>query len=137
LTGVLVAYDGSPTARRALSRACELGRAGTVVTVIHVLGAPGLSARLGAGLEARQEQRELLDEAQEWMARNGFAGATLAATGSPVREILDAAQRMSVDLVVVGRGSGRVPHVASISGELVRRAGCDVLVVHPAPDGGA
>jgi nucleotide-binding universal stress UspA family protein len=137
LTGVLVAYDGSPTARRALSRACALSPAGTVVTVINVLGAPGLSTRLGAGLEARQEQRELLDEAQEWMARIGVAGATVAATGSPVREILDAAQRMSADLVVVGRGSGRVPHVASISGELVRRAGCDVLVVHPGRDDAA
>jgi nucleotide-binding universal stress UspA family protein len=131
LTRILVAYDGSPAAQRALDRARAVAGPLATVTVVNVLAPPPLSARLDYAQEARQAQQEVLDEAEQWLRRHGVEAARLTAAGSPAREILAAAVTTGAELVVVGRGRGRTPHLGSISGELVRRAGCDVLVVHP------
>jgi nucleotide-binding universal stress UspA family protein len=135
-TGVLVAYDGSPAARRALAHRWLLADGGAQITVVNVMAPPTVSARIPASAEARQEQRRVLEEAREFLRERGIEAATLAPIGAPAREILAAARERGADLIVVGRGRGRLPHLGSISGELVRRAPCDVLVVHSGPEHG-
>ena len=53
------------------------------------------------------------------------------AVGDPTSEIRAAAEESGVGVIVVGRGSGlRRLLDGSVSARLVRRAPCDVLVVH-------
>lgn len=128
---VLVAYDGSSPARRALAHAAELARAGDLVSVVNVMPEPGVGARLTPPSEERSRQRHVLDEARDFLARSGVDARTIAPVGDAAREILATAARVGADVIVVARSRGRVPHVlGSISGRLVRSANCDVLVVH-------
>lgn len=105
---VLVATDGSKTARRALDRALAL--AGALGVEVSVLTVSGDSS---AG-------RRVLDDAVERAERLGVTATPLLHTGDPATEILAAARQQ--DLVVVGnRGMtggarfllGSVPHKVS------------------------
>lgn len=130
---VLIAYDGSSPAQRALVHATELVRPDDEVTVINVMPEPGISSRLEPpkGLE---QQRSVLNEAERLLEVHGIEARTIASTGDVAAEVLAAAQRVAADVIVVARRHGHVPHVlGSISGRIVRGAGCDVLVVHEGP----
>ena len=59
----------------------------------------------------------------------------MAPVGDPTTEILAAAQQTGADVIVVARHRAKVPHaLGTVSGRIVRRAHCDVLVVHAAGD---
>jgi nucleotide-binding universal stress UspA family protein len=128
LKRVLLACDGSPVARRALARTCAIASPEAVVTVISVLHSPG-SAR-GSMPTANRARRSIGYSMRLGGSRvqHGIDATALAPVGAPARRILAAARRTRADVIVVGRGRGRLPHIGSISGELVRRAS-DVLVV--------
>jgi nucleotide-binding universal stress UspA family protein len=97
---LLVAYDGSAGARRALS--CRLG------------------PREELGRQAR-----LLDEAQRGLALRGIAAQRIAAVGSEVREVVAAADRLGADLIVVPRRRGPISRfLGSPSARIARRASC-------------
>jgi nucleotide-binding universal stress UspA family protein len=130
---LLVAYDGSSAARWALLRAAEVARRGDLVGVVNVMPEPGVSSRLAPPVEERDHQARLLDEAERCLARRGIAAQRLAPVGSAATEIVAAAERMGADMIVVARRSRRIPRVlGSVSGRVVRRARCDVLVVRDA-----
>ena len=137
---VLVAYDGSAPARRALAHAAELARSGDAVTVVNVMPEPGVGARIEPPTDERNRQWCLLDEAQRLLADRGIHARTMAPVGDAATEILAAAEVVRADLIVVARHRGHVPHpLGSITSRLVRSASCDVLVVHeasaePGPD---
>jgi nucleotide-binding universal stress UspA family protein len=128
---VMVAYDGSSAARRALVHAADLvGRSGTVA-VVNVIRAQSVSARLETVSDAqRRRQRELLDEARSLLASHGVHSNLVAACGNPYTEILEAAERHGSQILVVGRGR-RWRHVlgGSLAIRLASRAHRDVLVV--------
>jgi nucleotide-binding universal stress UspA family protein len=129
---MLIAYDGSPAARRALQHAAAAAGAGGVVMVINVIPAQSVSARLETVTDAeRERQQRLLGEAQAELARRGVDAERIAAAGDPLREILAAADEHDADIIVVGR-NGTKRHLlhSSLSSPLVRRATRDVLVVH-------
>jgi nucleotide-binding universal stress UspA family protein len=135
VTHVLVAYDGSPAARRALEHGADLVRPGDEVSVIHVMREPGISSRLEPPREPLTHQHQVLSEAASLLAGRGIETHTVASTGDVAVEVLAAAERLPADVIVVARRHGHhVPHVlGSISGRIVRGASCDVLVVHPGP----
>ena len=60
---MLVAYDGSAAAKRALAHAAEFALAGDVVTVVNVMPEPGVGAQIGPPVEERNRQWQLLDDA--------------------------------------------------------------------------
>ena len=129
---ILVGYDGSETARRALSHAAELVGSGGTVDVINVITAQPVSARIESLSDReRSRQRKLLQEARmilgEWEVRM----TPVKAVGDPATEIRSAAEESGAAIVAVGRGNGlrRLIH-GSVSTRLVRQAPCDVLVVH-------
>jgi nucleotide-binding universal stress UspA family protein len=128
---VLVAYDGSAPAQRALAHAADLARPGDVLSVVNVMAEPGVSARIEPPSEERNRQWQVLHEAQRFLAGRGIEARTVAPVGDAATEILAAADRVRADVIVVARHRGRVPHMlGAITRRLVRAANCDVLLVH-------
>lgn len=128
---MLVAYDGSPAGRRALVHAADIvGRSG-MVTVVNVVPAQAVGSRLQTVTdEQRQRQRDTLVEARSVLASHGVHSDGVAAYGNPYAEILDTADRIGAQIVVVGRGR-RWRHMRSrsLAIRIACRAPRDVLVV--------
>ena len=130
---VLVAYNGSERAQRAIERAAGLVGKGGTVTVINVISAQSVSSRFETVSDnERTTQDHLLHDAETLLARRGVKADLMRAAGDPAAEILSAAATIGADVIVVGRRKGLAPHLVhrSLSSTLVRRAACDVLVVH-------
>jgi nucleotide-binding universal stress UspA family protein len=131
---ILLCYDGSVEARRALERVHEIASAvPSRVTVVSVADSiypePPYAGFADPGEE--QTHRRLLEEAAEDLDARGVNATTVEQVGRPTAAILEAA-RDGVDLVVVGsRHRGLIKRLlfGSVSAELVVEAPCDVLVV--------
>ena len=125
---ILVAYDGSPEARRALHEAAVLARGGRGVAVVHVIPVQSVGSRLVSLSEDKQAlQRRLLAEASRLLAKEGVEAEIVEAAGDPLTEILAAVERLGARLVAVGGHPHHFRH--GLGDRLVRRARCDVLVV--------
>jgi nucleotide-binding universal stress UspA family protein len=111
---IMVGYDGSDAARRALDRAAELAGYGSVVTVVTVVGVGGV----GRG-------RALLAEARDRLLSRHVRALYVEPAGDPAESLIDRARELQADLLVVGRSGAN----ASPSVEGVPDAPCDVLVV--------
>jgi nucleotide-binding universal stress UspA family protein len=128
---ILVGFDGSEASRRALVHAAELVGRGGNLDVINVIGSQPVSARLDSLGEERARQQQLLRDAKMLLGERGVSMTALKAVGDPTREIRSAAEASAAAVIVVGRGSGlRRLLNGSVSTRLVRKAPCDVLVVH-------
>ena len=131
---ILLCYDGSAEAHRALERVREIASVvPSRVTVVSVADPiypdPPYTGYADPGEE--QAHRRLLEEAAEDPRGPGVNTTTLEPVGQPAAAILDAA-RDGADLVVVGsRHRGLVKRLlgGSVSAEVVVEAPCDVLVV--------
>jgi nucleotide-binding universal stress UspA family protein len=129
---VIVGYDGSEPAKRALEHAADLvGRHGSV-SVINVIKAQSVSSRLVTLTDReRAAQDRLLRESQRVLGNLGVVATLIPAAGEPAAEILAAAESIGAGVIVIGRRKRSTPRLArSLSNTLVRRAGIDVLVVH-------
>ena len=130
---IVVGYDGSDGAKRALDRAITLaGDDGqiTVVAAAETHARPGITQ--GAHLDPSEiaRRRKDLEEVKSLLAERGVDAETLEAQGDPGTVILNNAK--DADLVVVGsRGLNPFQRLllGSVSSKLVHRAECDVLVV--------
>jgi nucleotide-binding universal stress UspA family protein len=126
---LIVAYDGSAEARRALDHAAALAGPGGEVTVINVVPAQAVSARLEPVDDTkRARQRAQLEEARALLDRKGLRARTVAAAGDPFYEISALARDRGQAVVIVGRRRHLLPG-RSLTSKLVRGAPCDVLVV--------
>ena len=133
---VVVGYDGSDSARRAVARGVRAaGPCGKVilVTVEPKMHEDGIVAeQLG---EPGDKPSQLLAEAQAIAARTCAIDAlirTVAREGNPADEILEAARAADADLIVVGRtGKSFLARaiLGSVAVRVVELARCDVLVV--------
>jgi nucleotide-binding universal stress UspA family protein len=106
---ILVAYDGSPPAHRALELAVELGlpfhASITLVHVIHIPVPPPETAFAGWGELLETEQREgqrLVAEAARSMRERGVTVQTRLVQGVPAEKLAEAATGADVDLLVTG-----------------------------------
>lgn len=137
MKSIVLGYDDTETAKRALDRTAELAKTfGASVTVVSV--APVLvGAAHGIGpidpVEPPELHREQLSIATAELGRRGIEAASQLAIGDPADTILDVAENASADLIVIG--SGHASFISelfgtSVSGSVQRRAHCDVLVVH-------
>jgi len=126
---LIVAYDGSQEARRALDHAAALAGPGGEVTVINVAPAQAVGSRLEAvGEPQRARQRAQLEEARARLERRGLRVRTVAAIGDPFYEITALARDREQAVVIVGRRRHLLPG-RSLTSRLVRGAPFDVLVV--------
>jgi nucleotide-binding universal stress UspA family protein len=116
---IVVGFDGSPGAHRALDTATQLLGYGSTLTVVHVLDSHGNS-------------RDALSEAREVLLSRLVTAEYLERRGDPGAELVAVASELGADVIVVGRRdlveeAGAEP--GSVSSDVVRCARCDVLVV--------
>lgn len=130
---MIVAYDGSEAARRALEHAARLTGRGGTVGVVNVIPTQSVSSRLVTVSDDQDRtQRRLLREAERLLARHAVRADLIGAVGDPATEILSAAEASDADLIVIGRRHrpARRPLHQSLSSTLSRKATRDVLIVH-------
>jgi nucleotide-binding universal stress UspA family protein len=117
---VLVCYDGTEAARRALDTAVALMGYGSTLTVAAVAPAGAHTTDL------------VLSEARERLLQSHLTATYVPLLGEPADELVDAALQLGVDLVIVGgRNKNGVLRLdlGPVSTDVVQRAPCDVLVV--------
>ena len=130
---IVVGYDGSEAAKRALQRAADLAREGDRIAVVASAEAQAKSGPTGgAHLDPSefQQRRDALEEAKQFVSERGFEAELVEAQGDPGTAIVEAAS--DTDLIVVGsRGLNPIQRMllGSVSSKVVHRAPCDVLVV--------
>jgi nucleotide-binding universal stress UspA family protein len=132
---VLIAYDGSEGAKRALLFVAELFHPGEVA--VRLVGVPegvpmvGYAGTLPSPEEEEERQREL-EEAAKVLADRGFSPTIARRNGDPATVILDEAESQGADLIALGtRGLSTVERwlVGSVSSKVLHHAHCSVLVV--------
>jgi nucleotide-binding universal stress UspA family protein len=134
---IVLGYDESEPAKRALSRATDLARAfGAKIVVTSV--AP-LLVPAGRGIrpydpgDPPELHREQLAYAAAFLAEHAIPFECDVSIGYPADHILHLAETHAADLIVVGT---REPNLLerllglSVSETVQRRAHCDVLIVH-------
>ena len=116
---IVVGYDDSESARRALDRAADLAGYGSTLTVVCV------------AMNGERFQAGPLDNAREQLVRRNVTATYLQPVGEPAAELVETARTLDADLVVVGRRSRSLRRLVlgSVSADVVRDAPCDVLVV--------
>jgi nucleotide-binding universal stress UspA family protein len=140
----LIAIDGSRESSNAVdTAACLDWPAGSRVEVMTVVPTdvelyggqfPAFASfDPGDGLQHRMERvgDEILDEAMKRLRRRDLDIASRRPEGRPASRIVEEADRMPADLIVLGaRGHGALERVliGSVSSEVVDRARCPVLV---------
>ena len=144
---LLVAFDDSPHARRALTEAIDLAkRTHAQLTVITVV--PDQSAWVAAGYDmplpqenpvvkrTEDEYRDLLDRAVHAVPHD-LPVTVLLKHGPTAQAILDQARAGGHDLIVMGtRGRGDLTSLllGSVSHRVLRESPVPVLVAHAADD---
>jgi nucleotide-binding universal stress UspA family protein len=131
---IVVGFDGSDHARKALARAADIADGATIAVVSSAhprsfYRGAGLSPEDPADAEARSQA---LAEAREYLGGRGANGVFIEGHGNPADVIVQEAEESKADLIVVGvRGLGAARRIAlgSVSTNVVHHAPCDVLVV--------
>jgi nucleotide-binding universal stress UspA family protein len=130
---VVLAYDGSDGAKRALETMVALHHEGDVVTVVNSAeGLPlfGYAGTLPTPEEEKERHRQAI-EAQAALAEQGIEATVVERHGDPAMAILDEADSEGADLVVMGtRGISTAERwlVGSVSTKVLHHAHCSVLV---------
>jgi nucleotide-binding universal stress UspA family protein len=132
---ILIAYDGTDSARRALERAVTIAGDGDVLGLISVVPLVGTGGRSGGPFPAGDgpaEHRDDLTEGAGLLAEHGRAvSETIEAIGDPATAICDAAAEHGYDMIAIGsrnlRGMKRLL-LGSVAEKVVHHAACDVLV---------
>ncbi len=140
---VLVGYDGSDDARRAVEAAAGVVAEGGVV---HVLVAyksqpPGQVTRIVKDLppefrdsfDVLAAPESMLADAEGLLTSHGVTHTGHLVDDHPADAILDTAEKIGADLIVVGsRGLGRAARLVrgSVSTRVATHARTSVLIVH-------
>lgn len=128
LQTILVAYD-DPTSET-LGRAADLAAALGARLIVTNVAAPVESAEAE---NAKGYASERLEQARNFIAPRTLDAEFVSSVGPPADAIVRLAEERDVDLIVVGtRKKGFFERLVegSVNQDVLRRAPCDVLVVH-------
>jgi nucleotide-binding universal stress UspA family protein len=139
---IVVGTDGSETANQAVGVAKYLARQdGAVVHLVHVIKASPSGTpvtQVGSSVVVRGDDattREVRDAADAILEKAGAGDGDLnikthIATGSPADALIEMADRLGADLIVVGsmgmRGARRL--IGSVPNSIAHGANCNVLI---------
>ena len=134
---ILIGYDESDVAKRALERAAELAKAfGSeliVTSVAPIMTNIGRSAGPIDPTDPPQAHIEELKHAQTFLEGQGLTADYAPAIGHPAETIAQVAEERGADLVVLGTHEptviGRL-FGQSVSDSVAHKVHCDVLIVH-------
>ena len=114
---IVVGYDGSEASRRALDAAADLVGYGSMLSVVTV--------------QNGEVDHDVARDARAYLQHRHVAASYLEPAGEPAEQLVEAAESVEADLVVVGRRNLNPLRalLGSVSARVVRRAPCDVLVV--------
>jgi nucleotide-binding universal stress UspA family protein len=131
---ILVAFDGSAPAHRALEMAADLAvREKASVTVVSVVPKPlGLSALVDPFDDAAVHKKQL-EDAVAYMEARGIQAESVQPAGDPARAIEAVARKGGYDTIIMGsRGHGTVSRVliGSVSSHVASHAKGTVIIVH-------
>src|SRR5215207_4934708 len=130
---IVVGYDGSEHAQRALERAADMAGQGDqlmIVAAAELHTRTGITEGAHLDPSVAQHQHEAVDKARAFLSERGIEAEIVEAQGDPGTAIVDAAK--GADLIVVGtRGLNPMQRLllGSVSAKVVHRAECDVLVI--------
>jgi nucleotide-binding universal stress UspA family protein len=133
---IVVGYDETEPSKNALARAADLavafGSSVIVTSVAPVLA--GGSREMGGvdPVDPPELHADELDHAKAFLAERGIEGQFELAVGDPATAIVELADRVGADLIVVGtRQQSLLSSLLglSVSGAVKRKAHCDVLTV--------
>lgn len=124
---IVVAYDDPESGT--LSRAAELAEAfGASLVVTNVV-----PPEHDEEAEAERYGRERLEQARTFLETRGVNAEVVRSVGQPADAIIALARERDADLIVVGmRKKGFIERLVegSVAQNVLRRAPCDVIVVH-------
>ena len=138
---IVVGTDGSETAQHAVAEAVRLAKAlGAEVHLVsafvplrgaHVAGAPEGAAKVWQPLPDSQVE-STLSQAEATVRLAGVPVKTHATQGDPAHALIECAEKVGADLLVVGsrgmHGAKRV--LGSVPNTVSHRARCNVLIVN-------
>lgn len=134
---IVVGYDEGEPAKRALARAAELAKAFGGKVVVTSVARALVPAAHGLGpvdpVDPLEDHDEQLRHAAAFLAEHDLEGEYRTGLGDPAKAIVRLAEERDADLIVVGTlEPGLIARLLglSVSGEVQRRAHCDVLIVH-------
>jgi nucleotide-binding universal stress UspA family protein len=133
---ILVGYDDSEPAQRALERALQLAKAFNSKLVITSVAPLAIGAGRGPGVDptdSPQHHHEELQNAAAEASKHGIHAELVPTVGHPADTIVETAREAGADLIVVGsRELGVVPRLLgqSTSQTVAGHARCDVMIVH-------
>jgi nucleotide-binding universal stress UspA family protein len=135
---IVVGYDETEPAKRALDRAAELAEAlGEKLVVTSVAPVAVSIGRSGGAIDPTDTPADHLAELEHARAQlqgRAVEAEFVPALGEPADTILELAEERQADLIVVGTHEPNVLERLlgqSVSQSVARRAHRDVLIVHP------
>lgn len=140
---ILIPLDGSPLSEKALPHAVALAekfdselillRAADLYTPLLATGDPEAAYWIAeAREEARQEAANYLEAQRETLRQAGYNVDILLCEGSPAEEIIEAAAKEAIDLIVMsthGRGGVARWTFGSVADKVARYSCCPVLLI--------
>jgi nucleotide-binding universal stress UspA family protein len=134
---IVVGYDETEAAKRALERAADLAVAfGSTIVVTSVAGVMMPAGRGTGGVDPTdpvEAHVAELEHAREYLSGRNLQAELVPAVGDAADAIITLAEERKADLIVVGT---REPSLLerllglSVSQAVSRHAHCDVLIVH-------
>jgi nucleotide-binding universal stress UspA family protein len=135
---IVVGYDETEPAKRALERAADLAEAFQSKLIVTSVAPISLSVSRSAGAidstDPPERHVEELEHARAYLDGRGLTAEYQPALGEPADTIVEVANSEHADLIVVGTREPRFLERVfggSVSQGVARHAHCDVLVVHP------
>ena len=131
---ILIGFDGSEGSKKALNRAIMLSGENDEMILLAVV--PGQGNKSFVDINAynylKVKAKNLIDQAILDHGRHDFAIKGMVEEGDPASVIIDVANRLSVDLIVLGyKGQSELSQylIGSVANKVVQYAAKPVMVV--------